>query len=524
MSKIIRKYRQSDSDKKQRYIEIAIENSINILILLDSDGRLTHTSQMFLRVAGIKDFGLISGKHYKAALAPYIFERALDSISDFIEEAERLDKTIVKQEFIDFHNTGEPRLYSVNVSRMYDLDEKNIGIMAQLNDITEIKTAIDDANRANKAKSEFLANMSHEIRTPLNAVIGMSSIARGSQDLEKIHYCMDKIEESSTHLLRLINDILDMSKIEADRFELSFAEFVFEEMIMRIVDMMRFTFEEKKIELDVYRDPSIPYSLICDEQRLSQVIMNLLSNAVKFAHEGSSVTLKIVLAGFEDGFNNIQFSVKDSGIGITPEQKKRLFIPFSQADNSISRQFGGTGLGLAISKRIVEMMDGYIDIESEPGIGSEFIFTIRAKTGNTIIQPNVSENESDTADFTGKTVMLVEDVEINREIVIALLEGTGITIIPAENGEEAIRLFNLDPYRYDLIFMDIHMPIMDGYEATRRIRSLEMPNARTVPIVAMTANVFREDIEKCISSGMNDHVGKPVNIEEIIKKIRMHVP
>ena len=634
--------------KEQDYHEIALENSVNILFLLDSERQFVHASRRFLVTIGVADFGQISGKHYKTALAPYIYERALDSVSDFIEEAVRLNIPVAKQEYIDFHDTEEPRLFSVNVNHMYNKDGENIGIMAQLNDVTEVKTAIDDANRANKAKSEFLANMSHEIRTPLNAVIGMLAVARGSQDSKKIDYCLDKIEESSAHLLALINDVLDMSKIEADRFELSFAEFDFEKMIMRIVNMMRFKFEEKQIIFDVYSSPSIPYSLVSDEQRLSQVIMNLLSNAVKFTPEGGSVALNINLTGVTDGLNNISFSIKDSGIGISAEQRGRLFMPFSQADNSISRQFGGTGLGLAISKRIVEMMGGNITVESEPGKGSEFMFSILAETGaaggkadknwpeirmlavddmrltlemfkkftqklgvecdvaesgkralefmekteydlvfvdwlmpemdgielskritsitegktviimvsasdkaevreaanaagvrefipKPILLPVIedvierysagyfSEVKTSVVDFTGKTIMLAEDVDINREIVISLLEETGITIVPAENGAEAIKLFNLDPYRYDMIFMDIHMPLMDGYEATRQIRSLEMPNARTIPIVAMTANVFKEDIEKCLAAGMNDHVGKPINIDQVTAVIKKHV-
>ena len=515
----------------QGYLEIALENSINILFLLDTEGRFVNASRTFLSTVGVVDFGCLRGKHYKDALAPFIFDRALDSVSDFIEEAVRLKDPVNKQEYIDFLNTDDPRLYSVDVMHMYNGEGKNIGIMAQLNDVTEIKTAIDDANRANKAKSEFLANMSHEIRTPLNAVIGMLAVARGSQDAQKIDYCLDKIEESSTHLLALINDILDMSKIEADRFELSYAEFDFEKLIMRIVNMMRFKFEEKQINFDVDCAPSIPYSIISDEQRLSQVIMNLLSNAVKFTPEGGSVALNISLADSADGINDIRFSIKDTGIGITPEQRSRLFMPFSQADNSISRQFGGTGLGLAISKRIVEMMDGSITVESESGHGSEFIFTIRAKSGADESKPGAdrlnihlhAENKPEVTDFTGKTILLAEDVEINREIVISLLEDTGVSIVIAENGTEAVKLFNLDPYKYDMIFMDIHMPIMDGYEATRQIRSLEMPNARTIPIVAMTANVFKEDVERCMQAGMNDHVGKPINIDQVTDMIRKHV-
>ena len=634
--------------KEQEFHESALKYSLNILFLLDSKGKFVHASRRFLNVVGVMNFEQLSGRYYKTALAPYIYERALDSVSDFIEESVRLNKNVTKQDFIDFHNTESPRLYAIDVAHMFNSNGEDIGIMAQLNDITEVRASIDDANRANRAKSEFLANMSHEIRTPLNAVIGMLAVARGSQDTQKINYCLDKIEESSEHLLSLINDILDMSKIEADRFELSYDEFDFEKMIMRIVNMMRFKFEEKQIIFDVYCSPSIPYSLISDEQRLSQVIMNLLSNAVKFTPIGGTVALSINLNDVSDGLNTISFSIKDNGIGISEEQQARLFMPFTQADNSISRQFGGTGLGLAISKRIVEMMGGSISVESEMHVGSEFIFTVRVKAGAEASKPGTNwpdirllvvddmrltlemfkkfaqmlgvacdtaesgkralelmetaeydlafvdwlmpemdgielsrcitehsggktviimvsasdkaevreaanaagvkefipkpillpviedvlekyssgyfnEANAGAADFSGKTIMLAEDVEINREIVISLLEETGITIIPAENGAEAVKLFNLDPYRYDMIFMDIHMPQMDGYEATRQIRSLEMPNARTIPIVAMTANVFKEDVDKCMAAGMNDHIGKPINIEQVTSVIKKHI-
>ena len=543
-------------DKKHLFYKLALESSVNIILVLDSERCFVYASQTFLRAIGINSFDSINEKHYIVALRPYVNAKTLGNISDFIEESVQTGKTVEKQEFFDFSNTGVPCLYAVNVTHMHDPDGKHIGIMAQLSDVTEIKTAIDDANRANRAKSEFLENMSHEIRTPLNAVIGMSAIAKGTAEIDKIHYCMEKIEESSTHLLGLINDILDMSKIEADRFDLSFAELDFEKMIVRIIDMMRFRFDEKRLNFEAYFDTSIPFSLICDEQRLSQVIMNLLSNAAKFTPDCGNVMLRIDLAGFKNDLYEIRFSVKDDGIGIEEDQIGRLFTPFSQADNSISRKYGGTGLGLAISKRIVEMMNGSISVTSSPNVGTEFIFTIRVKAGletappgrvcmgmkklseidtETLIMPLADDSDvsdpdddattitADSIDLSSKTIMLVEDVPLNREIVISLLEDTGVTIISAENGAEAISLFNSDPYKYDLIFMDIHMPVMDGYQATRQIRSLEMPNARTIPIVAMTANVFKDDVEKCLSAGMNDHLGKPIDIVQVITILKKYI-
>lgn len=635
-------------EKEELYFKLVLENSTNLIVLLDSDGCFMYVSQTFLNTVRIQDFEMIRGLHYKTALKPFISERALWNFSDLIEETAQYNKIISKQELIDFHNEGKPQNFSVSVTPMFNENGKNVGLIAVLNDITEIQTAIDTANRASRAKSEFLANMSHEIRTPLNAVIGMASIARGTSDMEKIRYCMDKIENSSTHLLGLINDILDMSKIEVERFDLSFTEFNFERTILRIVDMMRFKFDEKKIIFDVYCDPGIPYSILGDEQRLVQVVMNLLSNAAKFTPAGGFVALKIILKNSQNGLNEIHFSVKDNGIGIASEQKERIFKPFSQADNSISRKFGGTGLGLVISKKIVEMMGGSLNVESDPGKGSEFTFNIFVKTGTSkhqaykkrkkirllavddtpyvlemfdniskklnvecdttesgekalslmqtgnhdlifvdwkmpemdgvelsrritdkfdekvvvimissadwsdvegpakaagvkefvqkpILLPVIEdildkysfsseeESSSGTADFSGKTVMLVEDIVLNREIITTLLQETGVTIISVENGVEAVDYFNADPYKYDLIFMDIHMPEMDGYEATRQIRSMEIPVARTIPIVAMTANVFKEDVDKCIAAGMNDHVGKPIEINQVIEKMKKFI-
>jgi signal transduction histidine kinase/CheY-like chemotaxis protein len=523
------------------------------------------------------------------------------------------------------------------------------------------KKEAKQAEAASVAKSGFLSNMSHEIRTPMSAIIGMTSIAKFSSDLEKKDRCIKKIEEASAHLLGVINDILDMSKIEANKLDLSPVSFDFEKMLQKVAGIVTFRVDEKSQDFSVHIDKNIPRVLIGDDQRLAQVITNLLGNAVKFTPEGGSITLDARLAGEgENGVCTLRISVTDTGIGISKEQQSRLFTSFEQAENSTSRKFGGTGLGLAISKRIVELMGGRIWIESETGKGSAFIFTVQVERGaegyRCFLNPGVNwgnvrvlavddapdileyfgevaghlgvscdlalggeeacklierngpydiyfvdwkmpgmdgmelsrrikgqgtdhasvvimisavawsaiEDEAQKAGvngflpkplfvssiadcinealgaaplseaekrrpgeedcFKGCRILLAEDIEINREIVATLLEPTGIAIDCAENGAEAVRLYGESPGRYDMIFMDVQMPEVDGYEATRQIRALGVPGAGEVPIVAMTANVFREDVEKCLESGMNDHVGKPLDFDEVLDRLRKYLP
>ncbi|MDR3137120.1 MAG: response regulator [Coriobacteriales bacterium] len=584
----------------------------------------------------------------------------------------------------------------------------------------------EKAEEASTVKSEFLSNMSHEIRTPLNAVIGMTSIAKSAKGESRKDYCLTKIEDSSLHLMGVINDILDMSKIEANKFELNATNFDFEEMLRKVSGVIAFRCSEKKLRFSVGLADDIPAWIQTDEQRLSQVLANLLSNAAKFTPEGGRIRLeaKRLLAGDNNvpepsapvseqvseqtvpapaGNHDVsvqsapasassvqpvpplstgdvaadqtqgspqassrlalEFSVSDTGIGISQEQQSRLFQTFSQADGSISRRFGGTGLGLAISKTIVSMMGGDIWVQSEPGQGSCFTFRVWVEVGadpssdpssKTVGQAicqnlrflvidndaqaasdclallerlgsaaQVAENQpaaleiltrrdtcfdvcligadstqtpalefsrrlhqlhpqmflvllvpetqregleeraqaagvaaflskpfftfdiehllrerqnqtqsgisqfpdraADNDDFSDKRILLVEDVEVNREIVVALLEPTGIQISEAENGQVAVELFSTDPEQFDLILMDVQMPELDGYSATRLIRELTSKRAREIPIIAMTANVFTEDITKCLAAGMNDHLGKPLSCDQLLAMLRSYL-
>ncbi|MCL2663003.1 MAG: response regulator [Oscillospiraceae bacterium] len=520
-----------------------------------------------------------------------------------------------------------------------------------------LEHARSDAEQASVAKSAFLANMSHEIRTPMNAIIGMTAIGIKATNLEQKNYALGKVEGASIHLLGVINDVLDVSKIESGKFELSPIDFNFEKMLIRIIGVVTMRMDEKRHRLTVYVDRNIPPYMFGDEQHLAQVITNLVGNAIKFTPENGFIKLQTYYLGESDGVCEVKISVTDSGIGISSEQQAMLFQPFQQAESSTTRKFGGTGLGLTISKSIVEMMGGRIWVESELGKGATFSFTAKMKSGNapeyedlevdwksirilavdddpyilqdfkgivekfgghcdiaesgaeaialvenndayslyfvdwqmpemdgfeftSALKQKMSHTDdpfvvmSSAADYTvladrakevgvnkflqkplfpssvsdavseylgckkrkvkgtvdesegsyeGRNILLAEDVEINREIVLALLEPTGLEIDCAENGEVAVNMFAESPDKYDVIFMDMQMPEMDGLEATRRIRALDNPNAKKIPIIAMTANVFREDVENCMAAGMNDHLGKPLNLKEVLAVLKKYL-
>ena len=559
------------------------------------------------------------------------------------------------------------RSHKVDVEILRDLQGEIAGFIEIVQDITQIEEMARheaEANAASRAKSDFLANMSHEIRTPMNAIMGMTSIGISSGDIERTKYALGKIEDASVHLLGIINDILDMSKIEAGKFELSEEEFSFEKMLQRVVNVTAFRMDEKKQEFSLNVDPNVPSVLIGDDQRLAQIITNLLGNAAKFTPTEGSISLNARYEGEENGYCKIQIEVVDSGIGISREQQARLFKSFQQADSGTSKKFGGTGLGLSISKSIVEMMGGQIWVESELDKGATFAFTVLMKCGDqqryelnvketnwrnlrilaidddsgilgylknfvenygaqcdiamcgseamehverngaydiyfidwkladidavhltkvlkaqelnkskiviamvsSVEWEDIEDNakkagvdkfiakplfpsmlvdtinvcldietldaaataqDADGAggrfDFAGHTLLVAEDVDINREIMSALLEETGVSIDFAENGTLTVSMFEAQPEKYSLILMDIQMPEMDGYEATQAIRNSGYESAKSIPIVAMTANVFREDIEKCLSAGMDDHIGKPINTEELFSKISKYI-
>ncbi|MDR0871111.1 MAG: response regulator [Planctomycetaceae bacterium] len=398
-----------------------------------------------------------------------------------------------------------------------------------MNGIVNLLDAVEKANQATHTKSRFLANMSHEIRTPMNAVIGMVQIAERSTEPDEIIHCVKQIGISSKHLLGLINDILDISKIEDGKFKLNTAEFDLKEIIASVCISIDQLARNKSQKFSVEFHNVNHFRLYGDDIRMTQVLINLLGNAVKFTPAGGSIHLDITEISQDEKTAMLQFSVSDTGIGIAPEALNRLFKPFEQADNSISRNFGGTGLGLAISKYIVSQMNGELAVKSTLGEGTTFSFAVPFEKDFSAQQKQIAE-ENETPDFTGITLLVVDDVKINRMIIKSFLKGTNITVEEAENGEIAVeKIRNSPPGYYSLCFMDMQMPVMDGCTAARKIREWEanLPQAagvdKPLPIIAMTANVFKEDVQEVLDAGMNGHIGKPVDLKLVLRTIEQIV-
>ncbi|MDR0785427.1 MAG: response regulator [Treponema sp.] len=453
--------------------------------------------------------------------APQVSRGALSYVADITFSMESTDA--IYNYFLKLVNT--------NCAADGEKDAE-VCVMMVMSDVTVLTKARRDAEAANQAKSDFLSRISHEIRTPLNAITGMNQIAMGATGIKKVRDCLQEVDNSSRRLLGIINDILDFSKIEAGKFSLESEEFSLTADLNSVLSMMQGKARERNITIHLSIERLDHDALFTDFMRLNQVLINLLSNALKFSDSGSDVEIRVWEDRYENGVGVYYFEVTDHGVGMNEQQAAKIFHPFEQGDGSVTRVYGGTGLGLVISKNLVEMMGGQIEFRSQAGQGSVFWFTIVCPSQTRISEnKNVVSSPAEAADvvstefdFSGKRCLVVDDLEINRIIIMDILADTGLIMEQACNGQEALDIFKKSPNGYyDLILMDMQMPLMDGYSASRAIRKLDRPDAKSVSIIAVTANTMQEDIRKALESGMNTHLGKPIDVDALYEALHTNL-
>jgi PAS domain S-box-containing protein len=520
---------QKKTEEQKALLDIIFSSSPDLIWYEDPDGLFLAVNPRFSSVAGLVPEEVVGRK-----ADDILPEGVAVAFRQNDEECKMTDGALYTEEKLVFADGHEETLDSVRTA-IRDAEGNLRGLLGVARDVSvrviieselrktqlELESAVLDANRANEHKSDFLARMSHEIRTPMNAIIGMTNIVKRKlgegRGVDEIQPHVRQIEASSRHLLGLLNDILDISKIEAGKIELSEEPVDLRRLAVTVGGIIKPRCDEKSITFGTFFDTIPQTTFISDSLRLSQVLINLLGNAVKFTPEYGRVDFRMECLERRDGKALISFTASDTGIGISEAAMPRLFQEFEQGGGNISRQYGGTGLGLAISKRIVQLLGGDISVKSKEGEGSDFSFEIWLRESD----ESLADDET-TADpsgkLTGMKALLVDDVPINRIIAMDILESAGMSVDEAEDGIAALKAFENSPENtYDIIFMDVQMPGMDGYETASAIRALERSDAGSVPIVAITANAFKEDIDKALAHGMNAHVAKPLEAEKLME-------
>ncbi|MBP6034509.1 MAG: PAS domain S-box protein [Azonexus sp.] len=507
----------------------------------DLTGRIVECNHAFLDLLGY-DESELTGLNFRQITPPRWHESEERILQEEVLASGA--SRVYEKEYV--HKDGHPIPVEIRTCLLRDEHEQPVGMWAIIRDISERKhqesvlanhrqhlealvaertselvLAKEVAESGSRAKSTFLANMSHELRTPMNAIMGMTASAlRRSTDPE-IRSRLDKVIQASKHLLTVINDILDLSKIEAEKMVLERIPFTLPGLVDELDVLVREKADEKNIELRfVTASDCAAETLHGDAARLRQILLNLLGNAIKFTDPGGSITLRIECLERHGAEALYRMEVSDTGIGVPEDILPRLFNAFEQADSTTTRKYGGTGLGLAICKRLVQLMGGQIGVHSTPGQGSTFWLTARLGVGSPSTEDGPPEGDAAaelSARYAGTPILLAEDEPLNQEVAVELLTGVGLHVDVAGNGLEAVERARAKPYA--LIILDVQMPLMSGNAAAREIRTL--PGYRDVPILAMTANAFSEDRQECLDAGMNDHIGKPVD-PDMMYRILLH--
>ncbi|UII25240.1 ATP-binding protein [Fulvivirga maritima] len=506
MGKLLEKYIESGA-----FYKAVVEDGSDIIFIVDYDGLILYHNPSVEETLGHAPDSL-RGKIFFDYLEPGSVKKVREEFEKSIKKP--YDSNIEFRFLCKDANYKYLEFNSINLHHKEGIE----GLILDCRDISQRKKDAEELLRAQKAKEQFLANMSHEIRTPINGIAGMVNLLfEATVEDDRVKY-LNAIKNSTESLKVIINDILDLSVIESGKLRFEKIGFNIKYQLGAVVDTFLFQSKEKGIDLKYDIQPEADTVLLGDPVRLNQILINLISNAIKFTHIGE-ITIQVSLEKKEEKIHYIRFSISDTGVGISEEKVQNIFESFTQADESVTRRYGGTGLGLSIVKQLIELQNGIIEVTSEENKGTTFTFVIPYESGKIqdLVQPSSKVKETPKYSFKGVKVLLVEDNDINRLYALNILKKWECEVDGAENGY--IALEKLRSNDYDLILMDIQMPIMDGYEATKSIRKTMPDGKKQIPIIALTANAIKGDSEKCLEVGMNDYLPKPFQPQDLYKSI-----
>lgn len=496
--------------RKGNFYEAVVEDGSDIIFLVDFDGKILYHNSSVHETLGYRKKSLV-GKNFFDFILP-------TTLNDFKSKFKQSQKRAYTEK-VEFQFLCKDKTYRFLEFNAINLKNKEglQGLILDCRDITERKKDAEELLRLQKAKEQFLANISHEIRTPINGIAGIAGLLSKNQNPEEHENYLSAIRHSAENLKVIINDILDLSAIESGKLKFEKISFNLTDLLPSLISTFTYQAREKNISLHYSVEQSLNRFLVGDPVRLNQILINLISNAVKFTHTGS-IHVNCKIEREQKNICWVRISVTDTGVGIPSEKLVTIFESFSQADESVTRRYGGTGLGLTIARQLVDLQKGRIGVESKEHVGSTFTILIPYEIGKTTKQSKQSFKQSNRPDETshGLHVLLVEDNDINRLYAKSILETWKCKTDIAENGLIAIE--KLKNNSYDVILMDIQMPVMDGYEATKAIRMMAHP-INVTPVVALTANATKNDIEKCLAAGMNDYVAKPFTPDDLYQKL-----